>query len=187
MKLKIESELKVRKFLIGVATYVVFIILYFIQADFFSWFTIAGISPNIFIIFILFLGLFTDNLFSIIMSLITGLTLDLIIGKNAYITAIMFCLVAIIANYFDRNFSKESKLTIMIMVIGMTIICETANYFLNVLILETAVEIQAFMRILLIEVLYNAILTIILYGLILKVGYKLERQFKQKNILTRYF
>ena len=99
----------------------------------------------------------------------------------------MFCLVAIIANYFDKNFSKESKLTIMIMVAGMTIICETANYFLNILILEMTAEVQAFIKILLIEVLYNMILTIIFYGGILKLGYILEREFKQKNILTRYF
>ncbi|MCI8290936.1 MAG: hypothetical protein HFJ25_01590 [Clostridia bacterium] len=69
----------------------------------------------------------------------------------------------------------------------MTIICETTNYLLNVLILETVIEMQAFIRILLVEVLYNAILTIIFYGAILKLGYMLERQFKQKNILTRYF
>lgn len=176
-----------KKFLIGVLMFFVFIILYFIQADFFNWFTIAGVSPNLFIIFILFLGLFTSGPFSISMAIITGIILDLVIGKTLGITAIMFCLVAIIAGYFDKNFSKESKLTIMIMVIGMTIICETANYLLNVLIIEIPLELVGFAKILAIEVLYNAILTIIFYGLILKLGYKLERQFKQKNILTRYF
>lgn len=69
----------------------------------------------------------------------------------------------------------------------MTIVCETANYFLNMLILETVIELEAFIKILLVEVLYNAILTIIFYNLILKLGYLLERQFKQRNILTRYF
>lgn len=105
-----------KKFLIGIAMYIVFIILYFIQADFFGWFTIAGISPNIFIIFILFLGLFTDNLFSIIMALLTGITLDLIVGREACISPIIFSLVAIIAGYFDKNFSKDNKITIMVMV-----------------------------------------------------------------------
>lgn len=176
-----------RKFLLGVLMYIIFVILYFIQADFFSWFTIAGISPNIFIIFILFLGLFTNGLFSTAIALVTGITLDLLIGKTLGITAIMFCLVAIIAGYFDKNFSKESKLTIMIMVIGMTAICETANYLLNVLIIEIPFEFVPFIKILLIEILYNAILTLIFYRLFLKLGYKLEKQFKQKNILTRYF
>ena len=114
-----ESEFVVKKFLIGIAMYVVFIILYFIQADFFSLFTIAGISPNIFIKFILFLGLFTDNLFSIIMALLTGITLDLIVGRATCISPIIFSIVAIIAGYFDKNFSKDNKITIMIMVVGM--------------------------------------------------------------------
>ena len=48
-----------KKFVIGVITYFIFIILYFIQANFFGWFTIAGISPNIFVIYILFLGIIT--------------------------------------------------------------------------------------------------------------------------------
>lgn len=176
-----------KKFLIGVLTYVIFILLYFIQADFFNWFTIAGIGPNIFIIYILFLGLFTDNKFSIIMALLTGITLDLVVGKTLGVTAIMFCLVAIIANYFDKNFSKDNKVTILIMVVGMTVVCEIANYFLNILVLEITVEIEAFSKILLVETLYNAILILIFYNMFLKLGAILERQFKQKNILTRYF
>lgn len=99
----------------------------------------------------------------------------------------MFCLVAIIANYFDKNFSKDNKVTILIMVIGMTIVCEIANYFLNILVLEIPVEIEAFSKILLVETLYNAILILIFYNMFLKLGAILERQFKQKNILTRYF
>ncbi len=176
-----------KKFLLGVLMYVIFIILYFIQADFFSWFTIAGVSPNIFIIFILFLGLFTNNLFSILIALLTGITLDLVIGRTLGVTAFMFCLIAVIAGYFDKNFSKESKLTIMIMVMGMTVICEIANYMMNVFTLEIPFEFAGFAKILAIEVLYNAIVTLIFYKFLLKFGYKLEKQFKQKNILTRYF
>lgn len=176
-----------KKFVIGVITYFIFIILYFIQANFFGWFTIAGISPNIFVIYILFLGLFTDNKFSLIMALLTGITLDLVIGKTLGATAILFCLISIIANYFDKNFSKDNKFTILIMVIGMTLVFEVTNYFLNALILEIPIEIEAFSKILLVEVIYNTILTIIFYNAFIKSGALLERQFKEKNILTRYF
>ena len=176
-----------KKFVIGVITYFIFIILYFIQANFFGWFTIAGISPNIFVIYILFLGLFTDNKFSLIMALLTGITLDLVIGKTLGATAVLFCLIAMIANYFDKNFSKDNKFTILIMVIGMTLIFEVTNYFLNALILEIPIEIEAFSKILLVEVIYNTILTFIFYNAFIKLGALLERQFKEKNIITRYF
>lgn len=176
-----------KKFLIGFLMYIIFILLYFLQADFFSWFTIAGVSPNLFVIFILFLGLFTDNKFSLVLGLICGITLDLIAGKVLGITAIIFMLIAVVARYFDKNFTKENKFSIIIMVLGMTAGFEIINYFANVLILEFSAEIWAFIKILLIEMLYNLLLTLILYRGILKLGSILEIQFRQKNILTRYF
>ncbi len=106
-----------KKFLIGIFMYIFFIFLYFLQSDFFSWFTIAGISPNIFIIFILFLGLFTNNKFSIVIAVLTGVTLDLVLGRALGITGLLYGLIAIIAGYFDKNFSKENKFTLVIMVI----------------------------------------------------------------------
>ena len=176
-----------KKFLFGLLLYFIFLIFYFLQANFFNWFTIAGVSPNIFIILILFLGLFTDNRFSLILSLLIGVTLDLFVGKSLGVTAVTFCLIALVCRYFDRNFSKDNKLSILILIVGLTIVCEVITYFLNCLILEIDIEIVPFIRILAIEVLYNAILTFIFYNLILKLGAMLERQFKQRNILTRYF
>ncbi len=40
---------------------IVFIVIYLIQIDFFSWFTIAGIKPNLFVILVLFIGLYTGG------------------------------------------------------------------------------------------------------------------------------
>lgn len=176
-----------KKFLIGICMYIFFIFLYFLQSDFFSWFTIAGISPNIFIIFILFLGLFTNNKFSIVIAVLTGVTLDLVLGRTLGITGLLYGLIAILAGYFDKNFSKENKFTLVIMVIVITVACEVLNYFINAWVLEIPVEMLAFIKILAIETLYNVILTLIFYQLILKAGMALERQFRQKNILTRYF
>ena len=176
-----------KKFLLGILAYVIFLILYFIQTNFFSWFTIAGITPNLFIIYILFLGLYTDNIFSVVLALITGITLDFAGAKTIGITALMFCTIAIIASYFDKNFSKENKISIIVMIVGMTVVFEGATYFLNAFIMDTVIEGVTFLKILAIEVLYNVLLSLIFYGLIVKAGYRLERTFKHKNILTRYF
>ena len=37
------------------------------------------------------------------------------------------------------------------------------------------------------EILFNIILTIILYPIITKLGYRSEKIFKENKILTRYF
>ena len=48
-------------------------------------------------------------------------------------------------------------------------------------------KIIPFIITLLIEVIYNTLLTIILYPMMQKLGYKIEDIFKGQQILTRYF
>lgn len=99
----------------------------------------------------------------------------------------MLCVVGYLGAYFDKNFSKESKLKIVIMVIGSTIIYELGYYALSSLIIGFDLEWLNFIRIIIFEVIYNVLLTIILYPLIQKSGFAIDRNFKRNNILTRYF
>ena len=177
-----------KKVLIGVITYISFLIIYFVQANFFDWFTIAGVSPNLFIILALFLGLFTNYYFALIMSVIMGLTIDFEVGRQFVgTTAVMLTIVSVLATYLDKNFSKDSRLTIIIMVIVSTIVYEIGLYALNMFIFSYEAKMGVFVKILLIEVLYNVIITSVLYEPIRKLGNLLERYFKERNILTRYF
>ena len=75
----------------------------------------------------------------------------------------------------------------MLMIIGSTCIYEIGIYIFQIIQLSINIEIIEFIKTLLIEVLYNTILTIILYSLIQKLGYKIEDIFKGQKILTRYF
>lgn len=164
-----------------------FFLVYFLQVNIFGTFTIAGISPNLFVIYILFIGLFANQILGISFGIIIGLVLDLLYGRTIGVSAVMFCIIGYLSSYFDKNFSKENKLTIMFMVAGSTLIFELGTYFLNSIILEFDREYFYFTKIVLIEIIYNIILSIILYPLIQKFGYSIERTFKKTNILTRYF
>ena len=164
-----------------------FFIVYFLQANFFSWFTIARVKPNLFIILTIFISLYAGLKVGIPFGIISGLFLDIIAGRSIGPYAIMLGLIGLIGGYFDKNFSKESRITIMLMVIGGTLIFEIGNYILQIAQLSIYVEILPFIETLLIEVVYNTILTIILYPLIQKLGDKMEDVFKSQKILTRYF
>ena len=164
-----------------------FFVLYFLQANFFTWFSIAGVQPNLFVIFILFIGLFAGKKLGLILGVIFGLFLDIVIGRQISISCIMYCIIGIIGEYFDNNFSKESRITIMLMITGSTIIYEVACYIFNIISLSINVEIISFIKILLLEVIYNLIITIVIYPIMQRLGHILEETFKSKNILTRYF
>lgn len=176
-----------RKFITVVGLIIFFFLIYFLQLDIFGNFTIAGIKPNLFVIYILFIGLFANQIVGISFGVIVGLILDLLYGKTIGITAVMLCVIGYLGSYFDKNFSKENKLTIIFMVAGATIIYELGAYFINSIILDFEREFWYFIKIVLVETLYNVLLTIILYPLMQKIGYVIDRNFKQNNILTRYF
>jgi len=167
--------------------FIIFILIFLLQANFFNWFTIAGVKPNLFIILVLFLGLFAGQKLGTIYGVILGVFLDLVLGRNIGISAAMLGIIGFLGGYLDKNFSKESRLTVMLMVIGTTAVYEIGTYIFNIVEFSINIEIFSFIKILLKEILYNAILTIILYPLIQKAGYMLEDIFKGQKILTRYF
>ena len=166
---------------------VAFLIIYFLQANFFTWFTIAGVKPNLFIIYILFIGLFAGKKLGLILGIIFGLFIDIVIGRQIGISCVMFGIIGLLGEYLDKNFSKESRITIMLMIAGSTVIYELGCYIFNVITLDINVEIISFLKILLIETIYNLLISIVIYALIQKLGHALEEIFKTKNILTRYF
>lgn len=176
-----------KKVLINLAIIVVFLIIYFLQANFFTWFKIAGIMPNLFILLILFIGMFMGKTIGIIYGILLGILIDLFIGRTLGITSIMLAVTGVVAIIFDKNFSKDSRIAIMSIVAISTVIYESGMYALNYLLLDTIVEILPFIKMLLVEVIYNVILTIIIYPLIQWVGYDIEEEFKGSKILTKYF
>lgn len=173
--------------LIIIVTILVFLFSYFLQVNFFTWFNIAGISPNLFVILILFLGLFAGKRLGIPIGIFLGLCLDLFASKKIGISGIMLGIIGAIGGILDKNFSKDSRITIIIMTIAATAVYEIGSYIFNYFIVSTAIEIIPFIKILLIEILYNIILTIILYPLLQKAGYYIEEAFRGNQILTRYF
>lgn len=176
-----------KKFIINLFFVLTVFIIYFLQSNFFTWFNIAEVMPNVFIIFVLFVGLFTNKTLGTIYGVIIGLILDLLFGTKVGIQAVSLGLIGFLAAIFDKNFSKDSRMTIMVMVLGSTIIVEVINYLLKYMFVGNSVEIFNFIRILILEVIFNLILTIIIYPLIQKFGYEIENEYKGNKILTRYF
>jgi len=176
-----------KKTIINIALIIATLIIYYMQSNFFVWFNIAGVMPNLFVILVLFIGLFASRTMGTVYGIAIGLLLDLVFGSKIGVCAGTLGIIGFLAGVFDKNFSKDSRMTIMFMVMGSTIIFETANYILNYIILSTNVEIVNFIIILTIEVIFNLLLTIVLYPLIQKAGYYIENEYKGNKILTRYF
>ncbi len=74
----------------------------------------------------------------------------------------------------------------MLMTAGVTLICETISYIIQIIVFSLSVDV-VFIKIILIEILYNTMLVIILYPIIKRAGSRLEKIFTEQKILTRYY
>ena len=99
----------------------------------------------------------------------------------------MYGAVGILGGVLDKNFSKDSKITIVGMVIVSTFLFEFISYIINALIFSYSWELLNLIIKIIIEIIFNSILTIILYPTIQKVGYSVQDMFKENKILTRYY
>lgn len=164
-----------------------FFIVYFLQANFFSWFNIGGIMPNLFVILVLFIGLFLGNKLGGIFGIIFGIILDLNVGRTVGLSSIFLGIIGLLGEYFDKNFSKDSRVTLILMAAGTTALYEVGKY-VGILFKSGAdIEILMFILTLFVELIFNTLIIIIIYPLMKKLGYYLESVFKGKKILTRYF
>ena len=143
--------------------------------------------PNVFVVLILFLGLFAGKKIGGIFGLIFGIILDILIGKSFGFTGIFLAIIGLLGEYFDKNFSKDNRVTIIFMTVGATILFEIGMYVVNILKFQIEIEMLPFIITLLVETIYNVFLVIIFYPGIKKLGYYLENIFKNKKLITRYF
>lgn len=176
-----------KKFVINISLIIVFIIIYLLQTTFFTSFTIAEIKPNMFIILMLYIGLYMGRSYGIIYGIIYGIFIDIWIGRNIGITSICLAFIGFLGGVFDKNFSKDSRITILLMGMICTVLYEVSLYILRNIIIGIDAEVIEFLRILLIEVIYNMLLLTILYPIMKLTGYEIENEIKGDKILTRYF
>lgn len=176
-----------KKFSIILGLILSFLIIYLLQVNFFSWFNLAGVKPNLFVILVLIIGLFSGRSIGTTFGIVFGLALDFFIGKSIGLSALMLGIVGFVGGYLDKSFSKDSRVTMITMICITTIIYEIGITILNYFINNANINIWYIIKTLIIELIFNSIITIIIYPLIIKFGYRIEENFKENKILTRYF
>ena len=96
-----------KKVLSIIIIFLIFIFLYFLQANFFIWFNIAGVKPNLFVILSLIVGIFIGKIYGASIGIISGLLLDLFIGKTLGINAIVLGIAGLMRRSFYQKLFKR--------------------------------------------------------------------------------
>ena len=96
-----------KKVLSIISIFITFIFIYFLQSNFFSWFNLAGVKPNLFIILLLIIGIFIGKIYGSSLGIIFGLLLDLFVGKALGINAIVLGLAGLMRRTIYKKLFKR--------------------------------------------------------------------------------
>lgn len=143
--------------------------------------------PNLFVLLVLFIGLFIGNKMGIVFGLLFGIILDALYGRTIGTSAVFLAIVGYLGELFDRNFSKDNRIMIIVMSVISTTAYEICVYMVNIFAYKASIEIPTFIFNIVIENIFNVFLIIIFYSGIRKLGYYLSNNFNEKEFQTRYF
>ena len=75
----------------------------------------------------------------------------------------------------------------MLMAAATVFACELISYIYQIILFNLSIEVFTFVKLILIETLFNSMIIIIIYPIIEKSGILLERIYAKDKVLTRYY
>lgn len=142
----------------------------FLQANLIQKVPLSGTSANIGIILIASMGLMCGRFVGGITGLIYGIIYDICFGRAIGIYTGMYLLVGYLSGRFNKNFSKENKVSMIFLISIVTAIFEGCIYLFCVLFRNYDFELQSMMFIIAKELVYNTILILISYKFLIWFG-----------------
>ena len=165
----------------------IYFAIYFFQVNFFSWFNINGVKPNLFVVLVLVIGLYTNSKAGQILGFIIGLYTDFLFSNSIGISAVLFTFIGYVSEPLQNRFPKNSKITLMIMSSITTIVYEILRACYRYMFYSSQLDFVQFICTLLIELVFNILLIIILYPGINKLGSYSDEVFNSKESVTKFF
>ena len=168
--------MKIKRFFI---TAVIIIAAYLLQCTVFSSLELAGIKPNLLIIITASFGFMRGSREGMLVGFVSGLLADIQFGDMIGFYALIYLLIGFINGLFQRlYFDEDIKLPLFLISIS-EFVYGIIVYFLTYL-LRSDFNFQLYLnKIILPELIYTIVITLVLYPLILFINHKLEAEEKR--------
>lgn len=172
-----------RKALCIFVIFLIFFLIYFLQSNICSLISLNNIKPNLFLIYVVFLGIAFNKYIAYSLGIIMGLFLDLTIGQYLGLFAIGLGIAALISNILKNRINYINRITVSTIIAILTITYNITIYLLNIIVTDINIELMQFIKVVFIEILYNSLIIILIYPILKKKTEKIQEIFEFKNIL----
>jgi len=147
-------------------TYISLVLLFVFQTSAGPYIKIFGVLPGIVLTFAVCYSLTNTTFKSAAVGLVCGLLTDSATSGAFGLDALIMMYLAIAVSYFSRKFYHENKLFAVCSVMLFTVVYETVSLGISVLMVSDVPIFFSFIRIVIPEAIYNAVITIPVFMLV---------------------
>ena len=157
-----------------ICSFVMMIILYLIQTTIFNKITVAGIKPNVVIILVVLIGYKYGKIPGMLMGFFMGLFLDLTESDYIGYYSLIYLIIGYIVGFSNKIYTNDSTL-ITLALVGASDFMLNFLIFITGFLLRNRLDLPYYMmRIILPEVVYTIIVSVLLYRIMDYIYVKLE-------------
>ncbi len=141
--------------------FIIFMLIF--QINFLNMIKLDGIVPNIGIVLISALGIFSGEKIGFTSGIIYGLLLDSFIGKTFGMYLILYSFLGMLAGYLNEKVAKDRKMSLAIMVIVGTVAFDIIYMLHHKVLYHTEIGALFMFKVLVLELIYNLFLTYVFF------------------------
>ena len=157
-----------------ICSFVMMIILYLIQTTIFNKITVAGIKPNVVIILVVLIGYKSGKIPGMLMGFFMGLFLDLTESDYIGYYSLIYLIIGYLVGFSNKLYTNDSTL-IPLGLVGASDFMLNFLIFITGFLLRNRLDLPYYMmRIILPEVVYTIIVSVLLYRIMDYIYVKLE-------------
>ena len=157
-----------------ITIFIIVTICFLLQVTLFQTLSFASISPNLLIIVVSAFGFMRGKKEGLFVGFFCGLLLDIFGGGLPGFYAMIYMYIGYLNGFFRKLFYPEDLKLPLLLIAGSSLGCNFCIYVL-LFLFRSRFQIQYyFMHIMLPELVYTLVVTILLYPLILKINERLE-------------
>lgn len=153
---------------------IIIIVCYLLQSTLFQTLAFASISPNLLIVVTSAFGFMRGQKEGIWTGLFCGLCMDIFFGSTLGFYALIYMYIGFFNGHFRKLFYPEDIKLPMLLISGSDLIYNLAVYFFLFLFRNKYEFGYYFINIIVPELVYTMLITIVLYMILLKINQHLE-------------
>lgn len=157
------------------------IICFVLQSTFFTRLQFGGVSPNLLIIITAAFGFMCGQKCGLMVGFFSGLLYDIFFGDVLCFYALIFMYIGFLNGCFKQIFFEDDIKLPILLIVSSDVVYGVVIYALKFLLRGRFHFGFYFTRIILPEIVYTVVITIVLYPIILKINSRLEGPVKRNE------